>query len=107
MSTRWDAVWSAASGWQRVALAALVIATAAQTLFVLIYGTRPWWRARVGRALFLKSAVLCLLLWLTIVNTFVTYPGEEPVAAIALIATAAAIVYQLVALVLSPRSPNV
>lgn len=101
-----EAVWRLADGWERLALVALVLATVAQTAFVVVYATRPWWKVRVGRALMLKSAALCVLLWLSVLNTFVLYPGQVQVAAIALCAVTAAIVYQLVALLLSPRQPK-
>lgn len=106
MTDRWQAVWALADGWERTSLVALIVGTSAQTLFILIYASRPWWRARVGRALMLKSAALCVVLWLTVVNTFYVYPREEMVGAIALWVIAAAIVYQLVVLLLSPRNPN-
>lgn len=107
MDSRWDAVWAATDGWQHLGLVAVIVATFAQTLFILIYATRPWWRVRVGRALMLKSASLCVVLWLTLVGTFLTYRDQEQVDALALCLIALAIVYQLVVLLLSPRNPKV
>ena len=70
-------VWALSDGWTHLALVALVIATAAQTAFVGIYATRPWYLVRTGRALMLKSATLCLLLWLSLFGTFFVYPNEK------------------------------
>lgn len=106
MNSHIEAVWNMANDWQRVTLLALVVATFAQTLFILVYGTRPWWRARVGRALFLKSASLCLVLWLTLIGAFYTYAHQDEVGAFGMCLVAGAIVYQLVALLLSPRHPQ-
>jgi hypothetical protein len=106
MDSRWDAVWAATDGWEHLALVAIIVATFAQTLFILIYASRPWWRVRVGRALMLKSASLCIVLWLTLVGTFFVYAHQEQVSALSLCVIAVAIVYQLVALLLSPRHPD-
>lgn len=105
MSAKWEAIWAVSDNWERMALVAVLVGAVAQTTFVLIYGTRKWWRARVGRALFLKSVCLGLVFDLSLVNSFFTYAWQEQVAAIVLVATAAAILYQLAALVLSPRDP--
>lgn len=99
-------VWALADPWQRWSLVFLAIATIVQTLFVVIYGTRPWWRARVGRALMLKSTALCVVLWLSLVNSFYIYENEEPIGAAAILAVAVAIVYQFVVLLWSPRHPE-
>jgi len=103
VSSKWQALWALADAWERMALVAVMVGAIAQTTFVLIYATRPWWRVRVGRALFLKSLCLALVFDLSLANQFLDYRGQEQVAAIVLTATAAAIVYQLVAIVLSPR----
>lgn len=99
-------VWAIANDWQRASLVALALATVVQTLFVVIYASRPWWKARVGRALMLKSAALCVVLWLTIVNTFYVYAGEEAIGTVALWVVAIAITYQFVVLLWSPRHPE-
>jgi hypothetical protein len=99
-------VWGAADTWQRLAIVLLTVATLTQTIFILTYGSRPWWRSRVGRALMLKSSTLSVLLWLSLVNTFFIYPGEEPVAFAALLAVTLAIIYQLVVLLRTPRHPD-
>lgn len=101
--TRFNAFWQVADSWQRGAFVAIVVATVAQTIFVLVYGTRPWWRHFVGRALFIKSASLCVVLWLTVINTFLRYPGQEQVSSLALWLVAVAIIHQLVALLRTPR----
>lgn len=100
---RVEQVWHLADGWERLALVALIVATLAQSVFILVYGRRPWWRVRVGRALMIKSSTLGVLLWLSLLNAFVSYPHQEAVASIALCAVAAAILYQMAALLLSPR----
>ena len=104
MTERWQTVWAAADGWVRWSLVALIVATVGQTLFVLIYATRPWWRARVGRAYMLKSSTLGVVLWLSLIGAFYLLP--EQIDTFALWAIALAILYQLVALLLSPRNPN-
>jgi putative copper export protein len=75
--TRFDTFWQYADTWQRSAFIAIMVAAIAQTGFVVVYMLRPWWRHYVGRALLVKSASLLIVLWLTIVNTFVRYPGQE------------------------------
>lgn len=45
--------------WRTVALSAAALG---QTLFVVLYLTFPWYRSFLGRALFFKAAVFCLLL---------------------------------------------
>lgn len=103
---RIEAVWAAADVWERFSLIALVIATLIQTAFVVEYATRPWWLVRIGRALMLKSAALCVLLWLSILNSFVSYSGQEQVAMVTLWLITAAIFYQWLALRTSPRQPT-
>lgn len=98
-----EAVWRIADGWERLAIVALIVAAIGQTAFVLIYATRPWYLVRIGRALMSKSATLCWVLVLTVVNTFWAYPYERQIASLSICAVAVAILYQLVALVLSPR----
>lgn len=107
MTDHWQAVWAAADGWTRVAIVAVLVAAVAQTTFVLIYGTRKWWLSRVGRALFLKSLALAVLLDLSVVNTFVVYGWQEPVSAVVIVGITVTILYQLYALVLSPRHPDI
>lgn len=99
-------VWQASDTLERWVLVAVIVAAVAQTLFIGVYATRPWWRVRVGRALMLKSASLCLLLLASVVDTFFVYAHQREVSAVIIFVVAAAIVYQLVALVLSPRHPE-
>ena len=105
--SHWSAVWGVADNWQRLALIALLIATFAQTCFIVVYGTRPWYRSRVGRALMLKSASLAVVLWLTVVNTFFIYPLEEQLSTLGLTLVSVAIVYQFLVMVSTPRTVNV
>lgn len=48
-----------------------------QTLFVLLYTTLPWWRSATGRALFLSSTTLALVLDTIIVQIILErdFPG--------------------------------
>lgn len=106
MTERWAAVWAAADGWERQALIALLIGAVAQTAFVVIYARRRPWRWRVGRALLYKSTALALLLNLSVVNTFVPpYRYQEQVSTLTIDLIVLTILYQLVALMLSPRNP--
>lgn len=85
-------------GWETLALIALWVATVGQVGFVVVYGAGPWWRDFVGRALFFKSASLALVLAVTLLNWYVTYPGQLAVGAVLMCVVAAAIVYQFGAL---------
>lgn len=58
------------STWIQIGLWALVVAATFQTLFVLVYATRPWYTHYVGRALFAKSSALCVTLWVVVANDF-------------------------------------
>ena len=90
--------------WEKAAVDALWWASIAQGGFVAVYATRPWWRSRVGRALMLKSFSLGLALWLTLVNTYRTYPGELAIGACVMALIAVACTYQLVAMVTTPKA---
>lgn len=98
-------VWQAADGLERFALVALMIGTLAQSAFVITYARRPWYRVRIGRALMLKSASLAVLLWLSVLGTFFVYPYEREVSAATIGVITVAILYQLIALLMSPRNP--
>ena len=100
-------VWAAADGWQRAFLVSLVVATVAQSLFIggLLF-RRRWYRTGPGRATTVKSLSFCLILWLTLVNAFFVYSGEEQIGTVAFDLVAAAVVYQLVAFWRSPRHPD-
>lgn len=104
--THFEAIWEIANFWQRWALVALFIAAVGQAAFVGVYIHRPWWRHFVGRALMLKSTSLLLILWLSLFNTFVTYPGQEQVAVSVLTLTALAIWYQFFAIRSTPPYPG-
>jgi hypothetical protein len=97
-----EAVWVIANVWERWALVALFVAGLGQAAFVATYMRRPWWRHLVGRALMVKSTSLLLILWLSLANTFITYPGQEQVAVGVLTLTALAIWYQLFAIRSTP-----
>lgn len=51
------------------------VAAVSQTLFVLLYGPlTPWWRNRVGRAIFTKALALALLLDISLINQAIGHP---------------------------------
>ena len=82
-----------------VALAALWVAVIAQAVFVIAYGTRsPWRTGFVGRALFVKSAVLLLALVNPLIRYFWPYPHQMEVGAALMCLLAASVVYQCAAL---------
>lgn len=89
--------------WVNAGWVALWVAAVVQTMFVVLYGVGPWWRHFVGRALFTKSLALCLVLWLTVVNYYLTYPGQLQVTVCATWLVALAIVFQFAALVAQRR----
>lgn len=103
MSNRFHVFWETTDRWQHLAFYAIVLAAIVQTAYIAVYGTRPWWRHYVGRALFFKSASLLVVFWLTIVNTFFAYPGQEQVTTVALWVVAATIAYQFAALLRTRR----
>lgn len=88
------------SGWITAYEWALGIAVAFQTVFVVVYGTRPWWKHYVGKALFFKSLALGVALWVSFGN--IVFPGgykyQIEIAVIAIWAVAVTIVGQCVAL---------
>lgn len=76
-----------------------VIAAIVQTIFILTYATRPWWKSRVGRALFIKSLSLSVALWISASNAIVgVYPHQLEVSIGALAFITLAITYQTFAL---------
>lgn len=70
-----------------------------QTLFVLLYCTLSWWRSATGRALFLSSFTLALVLDTIIVQIVLErdFPGWLYVAFFGFVAMAAW--YQLITLI--------
>lgn len=85
--------------WTEIGKAALIWAAVVQTMFVIIYGTRRWWASQVGKALFLKSATLALLLDSAVANLFLTYRYQLQVGVVLVVCVAVAVSYQLIALV--------
>ena len=81
----------------------LWVAGVGQTLFVIVYGTRPWWRHFVGSALFTKSLALAVTLDVSLLNHYVDYPYERQVWTVLLFTIAASVWFQLVALVCELR----
>lgn len=85
------------------------IAAVSQTLFVILYGGfSPWWRNRVGRALFTKAFALMLLLDISLINQWIGHPyplmEQIAIAVIGLVTVGA--VMQLSALVLEKLRPT-
>jgi hypothetical protein len=89
--------------WPDWGLTALWIAAVVQTCFVVTYGLSPWWRHFVGRALFSKSASLAIILWLTVVNHYLTYDYQLQVSVVATWVVTASICFQFAALVAQRR----
>lgn len=89
--------------WFDVGLVALWAAAVVQTGFVIVYGLGPWRRHFVGRALFAKSASLAVLLWLSVINYYLTYRFQLQVTVIATCAVTASIVFQFGALLAQRR----
>ena len=82
-----------------IALVGLWVAVFAQLIFVIAYGTRaPWRTGFVGRALFVKSAVLLLALVNPLIRYFWPYPHQMEVGALLMWLLAFAVVYQCAAL---------
>jgi hypothetical protein len=79
-------------------VASVIVAAVGQTFFVARYAVRPWWRHYVGRALFVKSASLWLLLVTEIVVAYHPTRVVNIVFAVVLWVVALAIVGQAVAL---------
>lgn len=96
-------VWGVMGGWQHWTLVGLVLAAVFQGGFVFVYATRPWFRDIVGRAYMLKSATLLVILWLSLLNTFFTYPHQAQVSTFGMWSVTIAIVYQFFVLLWSPR----
>lgn len=78
----------------------------AQTLFILIYAFRPWWRAFVGQALFTKSLALAVLLDIAVVNKALDYRHEDLVFDVLYAGVVGGITFQLVALIVEGRSDH-
>lgn len=85
--------------WESVYLWGLWAAAVAQALFVGFLATTRWRRWAAGRALFIKSAVVSLLLGLSLVGWYALIPHLLEIAAVLMWAMAAAIVYLLWSLV--------
>lgn len=82
-----------------IALGALWVAVIAQAVFVIAYGARaPWRTGFVGRALFVKSAVLLLALSNPLIRYYWPYPHQLAVGAALICLLAAAVIYQCAAL---------
>ena len=87
--------------WLDLGIWLTVIAASVQTVFVITYATRPWWKHYVGRALFLKSLSLAVALWISATNSVLDpYKHQLEVTVFALAFVAIAITYQTVALFL-------
>lgn len=88
-------------GWITAYQWALIIGATAQTLFVIVYGTRKWWKHYVGKALFFKALTLCVALWVSFTNIVLDpYKYQIPIAVGAIWLVTLAIVGQTIALFL-------
>jgi hypothetical protein len=90
--------------WMDAGLAALWTATILQTVFVALYATRPWRRHFVGRALFIKSVSLMLILQVSLCNQYLTYRYQLQVSVVLTWFVAVAIAYQTGALIAQMRA---
>ena len=55
----------------------LGVAAVGQLLFLLLYGTFPWWRSFLGRALFVKALTVAILLSVWEAGRFFDWTHEE------------------------------
>lgn len=71
-----------------------------QTVFVVLWATRPWYRTLIGRALMTKGLALTLVLWFWIVGYyFPDHPYRGEIRDVLLAAVAVGIWAQVVAFV--------
>lgn len=54
----------------------LAVAAVGQTWFTARYALLPWWTAPLGRALFINSLVLALVLDVVVISRLVNWPHE-------------------------------
>lgn len=81
-------------------LGALLVATLAQSTFLVLFWRKTkWWAHFVNRALFFKSAMFGITLWLTMLNGVVSYPGQLVVTVVVMWLVAAACFGQMISLV--------
>ena len=100
---RWESVWQLLNGWQRVELVALLLCAIGQTAFVVVYTFRPWPKFDVGRALWSKSALIAIVLWMSVIANFYVYPIEDALGTVVLCLLCCSIWYQLYVLVHTPN----
>jgi hypothetical protein len=75
------------------------VSAVAQTVFVVLWLTLPWWREWVGRALMIKSVALALFLDFSLINHYAGDYAWRPYITAALFAlVTAGIVSQVIAL---------
>lgn len=85
------------------ATAALLAIAIGQTLFVLFYATLPWWRTRLGFALFVQGFSLALLVDVGITARLLTFPYEQQVILVLYWLCAVGVWGQFLAFVLQSR----
>lgn len=66
--------WHSLEFWRSAALLSTAVG---QTSFVLFYSTLPWWRTFMGKALFLKSLALMLLVDVAIAGRLFDWRYED------------------------------
>lgn len=78
--------------------AAIIVSAVAQTMFIFLYGTSPWWRHYIGQAMFIKSVSMTLLLDAEVIALlYPEYPHRAEVTAVVHVLIAAAVIWQLFA----------
>jgi FlaA1/EpsC-like NDP-sugar epimerase len=103
----WESVWSTLDAWQRVSMISLLVASIAQTVFVVLYVERNKWKNHyVGRALMAQSVTLLVALWSTLLNAFFVYPYQEQIGSFIFLLLTVAIIYQCSALIRAIREGN-
>lgn len=83
---------------EKLQIAVFIWAGVFQILFVAIYARLPWWSNFIGRALFLMSSSLMLMLTVTVANVYVDYAAEEWVEVGIFATVAVAVTYQYAAM---------
>lgn len=93
--------WYAAHAalFDQIALILVWIGGTAQTLFVLIWATQPWFREWMTRAIMTKSLGIMLLLDLSLFGYYVTYAAAQLVGLIVIMFVTLGALLQVVALI--------
>lgn len=87
--------WLPCIPWLDVYLWGLKAAVVTQAAFVVVFATTEWRRYRTGRALFLKSAVIAVLLGLSLAGYYRSIPHLVEIGAALMWLMEAAVLYLL------------